>query len=173
MPNLDGWQVCQHIRALSDVPIIILTGRDDDDDVIYGLDCGADDYVIKPVSPDVLLAHVRAALRRAPEPETPNGYRDGYLAIDLHRRHVSVQGDPVALSPTDYRLLAYLVKNAGRVLTTEQILATVWGEEYQDRPQYVHAYIWRLRQKLEANPRCPRYLLSERGVGYYFEKQSR
>jgi DNA-binding response OmpR family regulator len=132
------------------------------------------DYVTKPFSPKVLLARARAALRKgavASVPEQPTLYQDGYLTVDLARHRVSVDGEPIQLTATEYRLLAYLLENAGRVLTYRQILESVWGWEYRDCVDYVHVYVCRLRHKLEQNPSSPVYFLTERGVGYRFESQ--
>jgi DNA-binding response OmpR family regulator len=175
MPHMDGWEVCRRIRLLSDVPIIILTVLEREDNIIRGLDCGADDYVTKPFSLDVLLARARATMRRAelvPTIDTPLVYSDGYLTIDLDKRQVLVRGQPVRLRVTEYRLLAYLLQNADRVLTFAQILDNIWGHEYQDSVNYVHVYISHLRGKLEKDPKRPQYLLNVRGVGYRFEKQT-
>lgn len=174
MPNLDGWQVCTQIRQLSDVPIIMLTALGQDEHTIRGLDCGAVDYVTKPFSPKVLAARARAALRQATqatESHQPISYSDEYLTIDLSQRRVLVCGELVRLTATEYRLLAYLVQNAGRVLTFRQILEKVWGWEYQDSVEYVHVYISHLRKKLEEDPKLPAYLLTEHRVGYRFEKR--
>jgi two-component system KDP operon response regulator KdpE len=172
MPGMDGWEACERFRELSDVPILMLTAMDQDGDIVRGLDGGADDYVTKPFGNKVLLARVRALLRRAQgsgAEETPFVYDDGYLAIDLVQRRVQVRQQPAKLTPTEYRLLVYLVKHARRVLTHEQILEEVWGEECLDSTHYVHVYVHRLRQKLEQDPEEPRYLLTEPGVGYRLE----
>lgn len=173
MPKMDGWEVCRHIRQISEVPIIMLTALAQDNDIIRGLTTGADDYVTKPFSSGVLLARSRAVLRRAALPPTVGvspTYNDGYLTIDLGERRVLVQGQTVRLTATEYRLLAYLVEHAGRVLTFDQILQNVWGEEYRGNAEYVHVYVQRLRKKLEADPHNPIYLLTEHGIGYQFEK---
>jgi two-component system KDP operon response regulator KdpE len=172
MPGMDGWEACERFRELSDVPILMLTALDQDGDLVRGLDCGADDYVTKPFGNKVLLARTRALLRRAQRSgaeETPFVYDDGYLAIDLVQRRVRVRQQPAKLTPTEYRLLVYLVKHARRVLTHEQILEEVWGEGCLDSTHYVHVYVHRLRQKLEQDAEEPRYLLTEPGVGYRFE----
>jgi two-component system KDP operon response regulator KdpE len=172
MPDLDGWQLRMAIHQLSGVPVIFLTALGKEKDIVRGLDCGAVDYVTKPFSPKVLAARVRSALRqaeRASVPEKPLSYNDGYLTVDLDGRQVLLRGEPVKLTRTEYRLLAYLLRNAGRVLTFQQILDNVWGWEYQESVEYVHVYIWHLRQKLERDPKHPQYLLSERGVGYRFQ----
>jgi DNA-binding response OmpR family regulator len=173
LPQLTGWEVCQQIRQISNVPLILLTAINRDADIVRGLQCGADDYVTKPFSPAVLIARAQAALRRAvPDTEeNPTGYYgDGYLTIDLEKRRILVNGKPVRLSATEYKLLAYLFKNAGRVVTFQQILAHVWGEEYHGNADYVHVYISHLRRKLEADTTNPIYIRTEHGVGYRFEK---
>ncbi|NPV08431.1 MAG: response regulator transcription factor [Anaerolineae bacterium] len=175
MPNMDGWQTCRRIRELSEVPILILTARGREEDVLRGFEYGADDYVTKPFSLRVLVARVQALLHRASLPpisEKPVTYKDDYLTIDLGDNRVLVNGEPARLTATEYRLLAYLVENAGRVLSSRQILEKVWGWEYTDDVDYVRVYIWHLRQKLEPDAKNPRYLVTEHGLGYRFEKQS-
>jgi len=176
MPEMSGWEVCRQIRNLSDVPLIMLTALQQPHDVTRGLSYGADDYVTKPFELNVLLARCQAVLRRASHryhPETKSlTYSDDYLTIDLNKHRVRVHGKEVKLSSKEYQVLAYLLKNVGQVLTFQQILENGWGWEYQDHLEYVHAYIWRLRQKLEEDPQNPVYLLTEYGVGYRFEKPS-
>lgn len=176
MPDINGWETCRQIRLLSNVPIIMLTTLDNDEDVIRGLDYGADDFVTKPFSRDVLLARARAVLRRSEllaEPEDQQVYNDSYLLIDLRKHRVQVDGQAVQLSSTEFRLLAYLLQNAGQVLTYQNILDKVWGWEYQDSIDYVHVYVSHLRRKIEADPRNPKYLLTERGIGYRFERRKK
>ncbi len=173
MPDIDGWEACRQIRMLSNVPIIMLTTLDKDEEIIRGLNFGADDFVTKPFSREVLMARVLALLRRA---ETPveigsPSYRDNYLVIDLEKHLVFVLDKPVQLTATEFRLLAFLFQNAGQILTYQTILDRVWGWEYKDSIDYVHVYLSHLRRKLEEDPRNPRYLLTERGIGYRFEKQ--
>jgi two-component system KDP operon response regulator KdpE len=176
MPVMDGWQTCSRIRDLSDVPIIMLTGQQkDEDDVVRGLDYGADDYLLKPVGSKELLARVRAILRRAELPpaldvERRVTYSDDYLAVDIAERKVMVNGKRVKLTPIEFRLLALLVENAGRILTHQQLLEKVWGWEYADDLDYVRIYISHLRRKIEPESTKPRYILTEPGVGYYFQK---
>jgi DNA-binding response OmpR family regulator len=174
MPRMDGWEACRRIREVSDVPIVMLTARGQDEDIVRGLEYGADDYLTKPFSIKVLLAHARAVLRRAALPAVeyaePTTYADDFLTIDLKERRVTVEGEHVKLTPTEYRLLAYLVQNAGQVLTFTQILQNVWGWEYQDDLDYVRVYVWHLRQKIEQDPKNPKYIQTEIGVGYRFEK---
>ncbi len=174
MPDIDGWEACRQIRMLSNVPIIMLTTLDKDEEIIRGLNFGADDFVTKPFSREVLMARVLALLRRAETPAeigSPS-YRDSYLVIDLEKHQVFVLGKPVQLTATEFRLLAFLFQNAGQVLTYQTILDRVWGWEYKDSIDYVHVYLSHLRRKLEEDPRNPKYLLTERGIGYRFEKHA-
>lgn len=174
MPDMDGWEVCRSIRHVSDVPVIIVTAVCQDQAEIKGLECGADEYITKPFKPAILLARVRATLRRAALPPTivrPAIYSDGYLTIDLDGRRVLANNRQLKLSATEYQLLAYLYKHADRVLTSQQILRYVWGDEFRNHSEYVRVYISRLRQKLEKDPQAPRYLHNEPGFGYRFEKQ--
>lgn len=173
MPIMDGWQTCQEIRKLSDVPIIMLTTFHRDDEVIRGLNLGADDFVSKPFNRELLIARTKAVLRRAELPSVtpkPISYNDNYLVVDLENRRVHVHGRPVKLSAREYDLLTLLLTNAGRVLTYEQILDRVWGWEYRDNTDYIHVYLSHLRRKIEEDPKNPRYLITEHGVGYRFEK---
>jgi two-component system KDP operon response regulator KdpE len=173
MPKMDGWTTCQRIREISNVPIIMLTAQDRPQDVIRGLDEGADEYVTKPFEMDVLLARVRAVLRRvelsANEPQKEDvAYDDGYLSFNPIDRRVTVDGELVKLTPTEYSLLALLIKNAGRALLYRELLQQVWGWEYIDDVDYLRVYIWHLRRKLEPDAKNPRYVLTEHGVGYRF-----
>ncbi|MFQ5814661.1 MAG: response regulator transcription factor [Anaerolineae bacterium] len=173
MPTMDGWETCQRIREISDVPIIMLTARGQESDRVMGLKLGADDYVAKPFSLKELEARVEAVLRRTRLPPPAKGrilYADDELVIDSERLEVSRGGERVQLTATEQRLLFYLAENAGRVLTNEQILEAVWGAEYVNEVDYVKLYIWRLRQKIEEDPRQPKYILTERGLGYRFAK---
>ena len=171
MPDIDGFEVLQLIREVSDVPVIMLTAKGEEDDRVRGLELGADDYVTKPFSPRELVSRVRAVLRRS---ETVRGDTHGpiqvdeRLKIDFDRREVWVEENLVKLRPTEYRLLYHLVQNAGWVMTHDQLLAKVWGYEYRDEPHYVRLYVNYLRQKLEEDPSNPQYILTERGVGYRF-----
>ncbi len=176
MPKMDGWQTCSRIRDVSDIPIIMLTGKQKaEDDIVRGLDYGADDYLLKPVGNRELVARVRAALRRAELPPSADAkseitYSDGFLTVDVAERKVIVNGERVKLTPREFRLFALLVENAGRILTHKQILEGVWGWEYTDDLDYVRIYISHLRQKIEPDPVLPRYIITEPGVGYYFQK---
>ena len=175
MPGQDGWQVYKQIRRMADTPVIFLTALGKENDIVKGLDLGAIDYVTKPFSTPVLLARVRAAFRQKAHASgadyQSSVYSDGYLTVDLEQHAVLVRGNPVKLTATEFRLLAYLFQNAGRMCTFKQILNHVWGEGYQSNIEYIHAYAWRLRKKLEEDPRHPVYLLTEHGLGYRFEKQ--
>jgi DNA-binding response OmpR family regulator len=171
MPDLDGFEVLKMIREVSSVPVIMLTAKGEEDDRVRGLELGADDYVTKPFSPRELVSRVRAVLRRT-EMSNPVSKDlievDEHLKIDFGRREVWLNGKLVKLRPTEYRLLYHLVQNAGWVLTYDQVLSKVWGYEYRDEPHYVRLYINYLRQKLEEDPTTPKYILTERGVGYRF-----
>jgi DNA-binding response OmpR family regulator len=171
LPDLDGFQVLSMVRENHDVPVIMLTAKTEEDDRVRGLELGADDYVTKPFSPRELVSRVRAVLRRTDrQREGKEGAIevDDRLKIDFDRREVWVEGKLVKLRPTEYRLLYHLVQNAGWVVTHDQILAKVWGYEYRDEPHYVRLYVNYLREKLEKDPANPKYILTERGVGYRF-----
>ena len=176
MPKMDGWQTCSHIRDVSDVPVIILSGESKtEEDIVHGLDHGADDYILKPINNKELVARVRAVLRRAELPSIreagkAHAYTDDYLSVDINERKVMVNGERVRLTPIEFRLFAYLVKNAGRVLTHKQLLEKVWGWEYIDDVDYVRIYILHLRQKIERDPALPEYIITDPGVGYYFQR---
>ncbi len=171
MPGMDGFEALEHIREFSDVPVIMLTVKDDEEDRIRGLDLGADDYVTKPFSPRELASRIRAVLRRVSSAEEAMSdvvEVDDNLKIDFGKREVWVRGKLVRLRPTEYKLLYHLVKNAGWLLTHEQLLSKVWGPEYRDASHLLRLYITYLRKKIEPDPAHPRYILTERGVGYRF-----
>lgn len=172
MPGMDGWKVCERIREMTDIPIIMLTSRSIEADRIKGLKMGADDYVPKPFSIRELEARVEAVLRRwrLTRSRDENGvlYQDDYLVIDAEQAEVRCADQPVDLTPTEQKLLFYLAENRGRLLSFDQILASVWGFEYTGEKNYVRLYIWRLRQKIEPDPGKPRYILTEHGMGYRF-----
>jgi two-component system KDP operon response regulator KdpE len=171
MPDIDGFEVLETIRQVSTVPVIMLTAKGEEDDRVRGLELGADDYITKPFSPRELVSRVKAVLRRT---EGATGSMHGLievddrLRIDFDRREIWLEGKLVKLRPTEYRLLYHLVQNAGWVVSHDQLLQKVWGYEYRDEPHYVRLYINYLRQKLEKDPGDPKYILTERGVGYRF-----
>jgi two-component system, OmpR family, KDP operon response regulator KdpE len=170
MPQMDGWETCRRIREMSSVPVIILTARSQETDRIIGLRLGADDYVGKPFSVKELEARVEAVLRRVRPPENLIKGRMLYitddLMIDADRWEVLRNGQHVELTAIELRLLFYLAENAGRVLSHRQILEQIWGPEYVTNTDYVKLFVWRLRKKIETNPATPKYILTERGIGY-------
>lgn len=176
LPGMDGFEVCKRIRQVSNAPLIMLTALNREQEMLRGLETGADDFLSKPFNKDILLARARTVLRRT---EHPNGnghhtafeYNDGYLGIDIESRNVMIKGNRIKLTPIEFRLLAHLARNAGKVLTFQQILINVWGQEYQGSMDYVHVYISHLRSKIEENTKSPRYIMTVHGVGYIFEKQ--
>jgi two-component system KDP operon response regulator KdpE len=174
MPGIDGWQTCRCIREASDVPVIMMTGkRNAEADVVRGLECGADEYLPKPVGNKELLARVRAALRRADKLSSQNGrskviFSDDYLMVDVAERKVTIKGERLKLTQREFRLLALLVENTGHVMSHQKVLESVWGWEYIDDVDYVRIYISHLRQKIEPDPSHPKYILTQPGVGYYF-----
>jgi two-component system KDP operon response regulator KdpE len=171
MPDISGFEVLKKIREVNQVPVIMLTAKGEEDDRVKGLELGADDYITKPFSPRELVSRIKAVLRRTKtfqEDQVDVIEVDDRLKIDFSRREVWVEGEKVDLRPTEYRLLYHLVQNAGWVNTHEQLLSKVWGFEYQDEPHYVRLYVNYLRKKLEEDPSNPRYILTERGVGYRF-----
>jgi len=168
LPDGDGLALIRAVRAWSPVPIIVLSARVDEAGKITALDAGADDYLTKPFGVGELLARVRAALRRQHQgiAEAPASVRVGAIEVDLHRRLVARDGQPVHLTPTEYKLLTVLLANLGRVVTAPQLLREVWGPSHADNSHYVRIYMGHLRQKLEADPAQPRHLLTETAVGY-------
>ena len=172
MPRMDGFSVCHKVREFSSVPIIIVTARGQDQDKVRGLDLGADDYLTKPFSVEELLARVRAVLRRSQfsAKESTQGWQStmttGELTIDFAQHLVTLAGKEVALTPTEYRLLAYLAQNVGRIVTQDLLLEHVWGLEYLGEGHMLQVNINRLRRKLEDDPARPRYVLTRMGVGY-------
>ncbi|HJT24377.1 MAG TPA: response regulator [bacterium] len=170
LPDMDGLEVLKRLREWTPTPIIVITARDKEKDKIAGLDAGADDYLTKPFDVGELLARIRVALRHAqrvkqggkqdPVFETPD------FKVDLSARVVTVRGKEVHLTPNEYDLLAFLIRHAGKVVTQKQILQEVWGPASGDQVQYLRIYVYQLRQKIEADPDRPRYILTESGVGY-------
>lgn len=169
LPDMDGIEVIQTIRKWSTLPIIVLSARSQERQKVDALDLGADDYLTKPFGIDELIARIRVALRHANRKEqslSNDVLMTGGLKVDLTKRLVSVDGQEIALTPIQYRLLAALAKNAGKVMTHRQILKEVWGPPYQDNVHYLRMYMSQLRSKLESNPAKPQYLVTESGLGY-------
>ena len=172
MPRMDGFTVCYRVREFSSVPIIIITARGQDQDKVRGLDLGADDYLTKPFSVDKLLARVRAVIRRSQftAREYTQGLRattaTGSLVIDYSQHLVMLHGREIALTPTEYRIIAYLAQNVGRVVTQDLLLEHVWGQEYLGESHMLQVNINRLRRKLEVDATQPHYILTKVGVGY-------
>ena len=190
MPGSNGFDVCQRIRQVSDEPLIMLTSLNREQDMLQGLASGADDFVAKPFNPEILLARAQTVLRRAQRSNGPNGnghnghngnngnsgssasfrYNDGYLNIDMEKHVVLIRGKRIKLTPVEFRLLVYLARNAGKLMTFEKILVNVWGNEYRGSMEHVHVYISHLRKKVEEDARNPRYIMTIHGMGYIFEK---
>jgi two-component system KDP operon response regulator KdpE len=171
LPGMDGWEVLAQIRAFSDVPVVMLTARDDAMDKVKGLELGADDYVTKPFNHLELMARVKAVLRRmempAPTSRDPS-FRSGDLEVDFATQEARLYGERLDLTPTEYKLLYHLVRNAGHILEHGTLLAKVWGREYVDEVDYIRVYIRRLRNKLGDSSESPRFIQTERGLGYRF-----
>lgn len=170
MPDMDGWEVCARLRELSDVPIIFLSARTDTNDIVKGLEMGADDYVVKPYDGDELVARLRAHLRRAPESSMSEElvFDGGYFRINFLNREVTVGEEIQHLTPKEFSLLSVLARNAGRVLTRQELVTKAWGEEYADAVDSLKLYIHYLRKKIERDPNRPTFILTSRGVGYRF-----
>jgi two-component system KDP operon response regulator KdpE len=177
MPHLDGFETLAEIRRTSPVPVIMLTVRGEEDERIKGLDLGADDYITKPFSARELVSRINAVLRRvelsSPVERSNRVEVDDRLVVDFDNRQVLVEGEPVKLRPTEYRLLQYFIQNPGQMLSHEQLLSRVWGPEYVDDNQLLRLYVAYLRKKLEPDPGNPRYIFNERGVGYRFVNYKR
>ncbi|MFZ0707242.1 MAG: response regulator transcription factor [Candidatus Korobacteraceae bacterium] len=172
MPNMDGVQLCKRIRTMSEVPIIVLSVRGEERNKIQALDAGADDYITKPFSSGELQARVRAALRRSPQSSqtTSREFLDlGDFHIDFATRQVKVRSNDVRLTPKEFDLLSYLAEHPRRVITHRTLLGAIWGELYTEQPEYLRVFVGQLRKKIEINPAEPRYLLTDRWVGYRFE----
>ncbi len=174
MPHLDGLEMTRHLREVSTVPIIILSALGEESDKVRAFDLGADDYLTKPFGVGELLGRVKAVLRRSQWSHVPSGSERlvrGAICVDLERHIVTVDGREIALTPTEYNLLVFLMRNAGKVLPHQLILQQVWGPQYGNEAEYLRVYIGRLRRKIEADPAHPRYLHTEHGIGYRFEER--
>lgn len=172
MPMHDGFEICRRLREMTEVPIIFLTAKGTVDDIVRGLALGADDYVTKPFNEKELVSRLAACLRRAAnKDETPDilVFTQGTFVLDRSRRHAVVNGEIVHLTPTEYEVLDYLVRHAGKVLSRDAILARVWGPEYLGETELVKQFIYRLRQKIETEPRKPRFIHTVPSTGYFFE----
>ena len=172
MPHLDGLETTRRIRESSKTPIIILTALGEESDKVQAFDLGADDYLTKPFGVGELMGRIKAVLRRARWQEPASNEEQlvrGDIHIDMERHLVTVKDSPVDLTPTEFNLLVYLLKHAGRVLSHRAILQNVWGMEYGDEAEYLRVYIGRLRQKIEADPLNPHHLFTEHGLGYRFD----
>lgn len=175
MPKMDGWETCRRIRELTQVPIIFLTAKDDEPDRLQGFRLGADDYVSKPFSFPELVARVEAVIRRSmAKGETATPPDGGVLVcgpfrLDKSRHLVTRNGQPLTLTPTEYRLLSVLMEHPGVVFSQEQLITAAWGPEYAEDTGYIRRYVWHLRKKIEPDPNQPEHLLTERGFGYRFE----
>lgn len=173
MPNMDGWEVCKRVREITETPIVMLTSLDREEEIVRGLDLGADDFVSKPVSPRHLIARVKAVARRAhshAEETTGFRYDDGALLVDTEQHEVILNGKAVTLSPIEFKLLVALAEAPGRVHEYASLLRRVWGDEYVDDIDFLRVYVWRLRKKLEKDPEKPTRILTERGFGYRFAR---
>jgi len=172
MPRVDGFEVCQQLREWSQIPIIMLSARGDEEDKVKCLDLGADDYITKPFGVEELLARVKAVFRRTQAigaTPTQPAFTSGNLTINFVERRVTIADREVKLTPTEYNLLQELVLNEGKVLTHTHLLSKIWGPEYRDEREYLHVFIRRLRNKLEPDRANPRYIVSVPGVGYQFK----
>jgi two-component system KDP operon response regulator KdpE len=176
LPRLDGFEVLRRIRQVSDTPVLMLTARGEELDKVRGFEIGADDYITKPFSPLELLARIKAVLRRSelpPPVRVAPSFTADNLSVNFESQEVLRSGQPVSLSATEYRLLFQLVRNAGHIVPRETLLARVWGDEYRDQTDYLKVYVSRLRAKLEDDPEHPRFILTERGLGYRFARAPR
>jgi len=174
MPGINGYDLCQHIREFSQVPIIMLTAKDSEQDTIEGLDVGADDYVTKPFLSKELLARIRASLRRTRrwEERSSPPFKLDDLFVDFNNHRVQRSGKEIRLTATEYRLLSYLALNAGRVLTADAILMMVWGERYHGDVHLLQSTMTNLRSKLGDDARNPQYILTRSGIGYMMKKEA-
>jgi DNA-binding response OmpR family regulator len=175
IPKMDGWEVCRRIRDMSDIPVLMVTVNGQKADRLKGFVVGADDYITKPVDFHELVARVQAVLRRTGSTtinEETSSFHDGEIEIEWQSRQVWVRGVRVKLSPTEFKILACLVRNRGWIVTHEQLLEKAWGPNYVGDKSFVKLYIRYLRQKIEQDPRNPRLILTERGVGYHFAQEA-
>src|SRR5438477_1331635 len=175
MPHMSGFELLQRIREVSDAPVLMLTARGDEMSKVKGLELGADDYLVKPFSHLELFARIKAILRRAELPapiSAAPSFVSGDMTVNFDSREVTVKGEPIKLTPTEYKLLYQLVRNAGRVLPFDMLLNKVWGDEYRGDMDYLKTYVSRLRKKLGDDPDNPRYILTERSIGYRFARLS-
>jgi two-component system alkaline phosphatase synthesis response regulator PhoP len=171
MPGASGFEVCQKIRQVSNIPLIMISALGHDQNHLQGLEAGADDFVVKPFNPEILISRTKALLRRSNNRDTLDSrYNDGHLEIDADKHQMRIDGKPIRSTPIEFRLLLYLQQHAGRALSYDQILENVWGEEYRGSVNFVHVYISHLRNKIEKDPKKPRYIQSVHGVGYRFER---
>jgi DNA-binding response OmpR family regulator len=175
MPDIDGWTTCERLRTMCNTPIIMLTAKDSQRDVLRGLSLGADDYLTKPYSFDELKARILSLLRRSSAQVMDNWrvvYDDGHLYINMLDGTVTREGNPVVLTPTESRVLMYLVGHRGEVVPYKELLMAVWGSECSKEVSYLNVYIRYLRRKLEDDPSNPRYICTRWGMGYYFAEES-
>jgi len=172
MPNMNGLELCRKLRAVSPVPVIVLSAKGEEKTKVEALDIGADDFVTKPFGIDELLARIRAALRRAMTPVVsdaePTVLQEGAFHIDLDSRSVTVDGREIRLTPKEFDLLTYLMKHAGKVLTHRTLLAALWGGNYVEQNEYLRVFVGNLRKKIETDATSPRYILTEPWIGYRF-----
>ena len=166
LPDMDGVEVTRRLREWTQIPIIIVSVREQEKDKIAALDAGADDYLTKPFGVGELMARLRSALRRSAQAETEPTFKTGNLVVDLNLREVCVNDEPISLTPTEYDLLRTFIKHAGKVLTHDQLLRAVWGTAYESETHMLQVNISNLRRKIEPDPVRPRYLVTEPGVGY-------
>jgi len=171
MPGADGYEVCQKIRQVSSIPLMMISALNHDQNLLEGFKSGADDYLSKPFNPEVLLSRAEALLRRSGDANLSSmKYNDGHLEIDIDKHQILIKGKPVKVTPIEFRLLLFLQQNAGKTLSYDQILQNVWGDEYRGSVNFVHVYVSHLRGKIEKDPKNPRYIQSVHGVGYMFER---
>jgi DNA-binding response OmpR family regulator len=171
MPGASGFEVCQKIRQISGIPLIMMSALNHDQNHLQGLEAGADDFVTKPFNSEILVSRAKALLRRSGNGDSLGSkYNDGHLEIDADKHHIRIDGKPVRSTPIEFRLLLYLQQHAGKALSYDQILENVWGEEYRGSVNFVHVYVSHLRSKIEKDPKKPRYIQSVHGLGYLFNR---